>query len=311
MQTKLYSALFIILLLLGNSFAVEIKKSTSKTKLNSQAREHSKAKVSKAKKLFSKTTQNPAEWTQCAVENGTCTVPSTTIVVYGAVNGYLYQEVTGSIGCNNGVWTDPSYGNVKSCHYKNIPYTWVQCASENGTCSFIGSTIVSYTVAGVGTHWGAFTNSTPCNNSVFGDPAYGHVKTCYYLVESDWTTCAQEHGTCNLNGTTVIRFGNPGTYNYMETSGSVGCNDQTFGDPEVGTVKHCDEYNSTYTWVNCAQEHGTCTINGTAIVRFGMNGKYFYQSVTNSIGCNDNVFGDPDVGVVKACDYMSGTTLYH
>jgi serine protease len=57
--------------------------------------------------------------------------------------------------------------------------TWTVCAAENGTCSFTGTRDVRY---GTATSFvtKTFTGSVKCSNSVFGDPAYGVVKSCSY-----------------------------------------------------------------------------------------------------------------------------------
>jgi serine protease len=57
--------------------------------------------------------------------------------------------------------------------------TWTYCAAENGTCSFSGTRDVRY---GTATSFvtKTFTGSVKCSNSVFGDPAYGVVKSCSY-----------------------------------------------------------------------------------------------------------------------------------
>ena len=55
-------------------------------------------------------------------------------------------------------------------------------------------------------------------------------------------------------------------------------------------------------FVFCSSERLTCTIHGTADIAFGANGKFYYAyGVTGTIPCTDAVFGDPDVGVGKAC----------
>ena len=59
----------------------------------------------------------------------------------------------------------------------STPIPWTTCANENGFCSFSGTAQVRY---GAGSSWatGTFTNGVACNNSVFGDPDFGVVKTC-------------------------------------------------------------------------------------------------------------------------------------
>src|SRR5262249_24602965 len=62
-------------------------------------------------------------------------------------------------------------------------------------------------------------------------------------------------------------------------------------------------------WVKCANENQICTVPGTKNVRFGANGSYVTKVVTNSIPCTLDAFGsDPAYGVVKVCEYDSGTT---
>jgi serine protease len=57
--------------------------------------------------------------------------------------------------------------------------TWTTCATEGGTCSFSGTRDVRY---GTTTSYviKTFTGSVGCNNTVFGDPARGYVKSCSY-----------------------------------------------------------------------------------------------------------------------------------
>ncbi len=140
----------------------------------------------------------------------------------------------------------------------------------------------------------------------------------------NWMLCANEGGTCTFSGTHQVRYGANGTYNYQTATGSISCTNAVFGDPTPGVVKHCDVSSDTptatatptptatstptptstaTTWTKCADEGGTCTFSGTHQVRYGANGTYNYQTATNSIGCNNSVFGDPTPGVVKACYY--------
>jgi hypothetical protein len=56
-------------------------------------------------------------WTQCAAEGEVCTTPGARQVRYGVDGKYLYQNVSGPVGCNNGSFGDPIYGMVKSCQY--------------------------------------------------------------------------------------------------------------------------------------------------------------------------------------------------
>ncbi len=152
-------------------------------------------------------------WTQCASENGTCTVPSTMVVRYGANTSWFYRVVTGSIACNNSTWGDPISGTAKACYYSpdgptptggtgvtntRTPtrtrtstgtggITWTQCASENGTCTVPSTMVVRY---GAGSSWyyRVVTGSIACNNSTWGDPINGTAKACYYSPDGPTPT---------------------------------------------------------------------------------------------------------------------------
>ncbi len=133
--------------------------------------------------------------------------------------------------------------------------TWVTCASENGTCSFSGTTQVRY---GANNIWatGVFTNSVACTNAVFGDPVSGVVKTCqYYQITvatitpsptftpvPTWQTCANENGYCSFTGTTQVRYGANGTWVTQTFTNGVSCTNAVFGDPVPGVAKTCQVY---------------------------------------------------------------------
>ena len=56
---------------------------------------------------------------------------------------------------------------------------WSTCAAEHGNCTFSGTRQVRYGAGGSYVTRDA-TGSIACNNGVFGDPAYGVVKSCSY-----------------------------------------------------------------------------------------------------------------------------------
>ena len=61
-------------------------------------------------------------------------------------------------------------------------------------------------------------------------------------------------------------------------------------------------------WTYCASEGGQCNFSGTREVRYGDRGNYAYGVFANGVGCNNGVFGDPLVGLGKACEFSSDTT---
>ncbi|MFT6254339.1 MAG: MSHA biogenesis protein MshQ [Granulosicoccus sp.] len=67
---------------------------------------------------FTKNASGNNSWIYCAPEGGTCTLPSSATVRYGANNVYTtVSSMTGSFDCSNGVFGDPIYGVVKQCEY--------------------------------------------------------------------------------------------------------------------------------------------------------------------------------------------------
>jgi hypothetical protein len=140
---------------------------------------------------------------------------------------------------------------------------------------------------------------------------------------STWTFCANEGGTCSLNGTMQVRYGANGSYVTKTFTGSAACNNGNFGDPAPGYPKSCSYMGSAtasptptptptpapapVTWTTCSGEGGTCSFSGTRQVRYGANGSYATKTFTASATCNNGSFGDPAPGYVKSCSYSSQT----
>jgi Flp pilus assembly pilin Flp len=156
-------------------------------------------------------------WSTCASENGFCSFSGEAYVRYGADDSWTSGTYTDGVSCSNAVFGDPIPGTYKSCQIllsapiptdTDIPTTiptdtdtltpvptaiptdtatstptstpvptWTTCAVENAFCSFSGTALVRY---GAGSTWvsGTYTDGVSCSNSVFGDPAYGTVKSC-------------------------------------------------------------------------------------------------------------------------------------
>jgi len=131
--------------------------------------------------------------------------------------------------------------------------------------------------------------------------------------------CANENEVCSFEGTQDVAFGANGRFRYKKgVSGRVTCDDPTFGDPIQGVVKACfvtgDQHQSSappipdgYSF--CSKENEACTFGGTQNVAYGANGVFRIKlGVSGGIACNDDTFGDPLVGVVKACYVSAATT---
>jgi len=124
-----------------------------------------------------------------------------------------------------------------------------------------------------------------------------------------WTTCANEGATCTFSGTANVRYGTATNYVTKAATGSIACNNATFGDPAPGMVKSCSvsAASTTSEWLICATEGGTCAFSGTRQVRYGSATQFVTKTVTGLAVCSNAVFGDPAPNVVKSCTYSSTT----
>ncbi len=186
----------------------------------------------------------PGTWSQCAAEGGTCAVSGASVVAYGAGGRFNYANASGTTSCSNSVFGDPNSGVVKACYVETAPpgtNVWARCADEGGTCSFTGVMTVAYGANGSYNY--ATVGSVSCNNSVFGDPASGVVKSCYVVGAPpsfpSWTSCSAENGSCSFSGTHEVAYGANGQYFYGSFTGGTACNNSVFGDPDNGVVKSC------------------------------------------------------------------------
>jgi hypothetical protein len=131
---------------------------------------------------------------------------------------------------------------------------------------------------------------------------------------SPWQRCAGQDEVCRVNGEALVRYGAEGRYAYKLARNRIICDHQEFGDPAFGVHKQCDV---TYSqreregvrlsfndWVPCGNEGEDCRFNGTARVRYGVDGRYAYRNASNGIRCSVGMFGDLAFGQQKSCDYQ-------
>ena len=64
---------------------------------------------------------------------------------------------------------------------------------------------------------------------------------------------------------------------------------------------------TTNSWSQCATEGGTCSFSGTRTVRYGTATQNVTRTLADGTACNNHVFGDPAVGILKTC-WVSGST---
>jgi len=132
----------------------------------------------------------------------------------------------------------------------------------------------------------------------------------------NWTFCANEGQTCNVNYTEDVAFGaDSGTYTVLEgVVTSILCAVGSFDnvDPAPGASKACyvpaNGTSGPDGWVACANENGTCNFSGTKWVAFGHKNRFgavngfMMKDLTGPVSCTTATFGhDPASGVAKAC----------
>lgn len=148
-------------------------------------------------------------WTYCANQDGQCRVPGTVNARYGDGKRWEYRTATGTIDCSSESFgTDPSPGRAKRCEW--------QATGGNGGGDWGGNG----GNGGNGGSWGGGSNGG------FG---------------GSWRYCAPEGQTCRVYGSATVRYGADGSYNTRRVSGTISCNNDSFGgDPAPGRPKTCD-----------------------------------------------------------------------
>ncbi len=144
-------------------------------------------------------------------------------------------------------------------------------------------------------------------------------------LDSSYRHCADEGGTCAGVGTVAYGYGT--SWFLLPSSGSLGCDNATFGDPAVHQGKSCfvssppvdagttaaDAGNgsgscasgTSSSWVRCANENETCSFSGTRRVLYGLSTteSCVVKTLTGGTPCDNATFGDPAVYHGKQCWY--------
>lgn len=242
----------------------------------------------------------PDGFTFCSMENETCGFSGAAVVAYGATYTqasppsyrFTYKTFANGVTCENGSYgMDPARGTPKACFYLPLtalgysthlalpsttstvlPYAFQGCAAESGTCSNIpiGSLLA----------FGGVYNSAPS----------------YSFITTD-----------HVNNTSTSTVNIP-------------CNVSTFNnvDPTPGIAKNCfwvsrpmqDRGPQGFSYCSSENAARGCAFSGVAQIAFGVDGKYVYQTKTNStaktsLACTVKEFDevDPYPGVPKGCFY--------
>jgi Bacterial Ig domain/Concanavalin A-like lectin/glucanases superfamily len=246
---------------------------------------------------------------------------------------------------NQGVVTTSAAVTVTVTSPNTPPNTATSCANEGGTCTLPTGTTATVWY-GANTKWAVktgLTGSIGCNNTVFGDPVAGVVKSCKYLV-TNWpptvslsapaNNASFEQGTAITisasaadtdgaiakvdfyDGTTLLASSTVAPYSTVWSNASAGAHALTAqATDNTGKVSTSATVNITVTApakplstaTSCANEGGTCTLPTglKATVWYGANTSWAVKTgVTGSIACTNAVFGDPAYGTAKTCRYQ-------
>eukprot|EP00667_Euglena_gracilis_P004639 EG_transcript_4664 len=191
---------------------------------------------------------------------------------------------------------------------------YVKCADEGGSCSCSG--LVQF---GVGSTWTtprAVSEQIACSNSVFGDPKPGQVKACYCQraspspsirgvpqpVASPSPRPSASVSPKKSPAPSASRSPNPSTSMSPISSRSPGASSSP---KPVSQSRSPSPSPSPVVYTKCADEGGVCSCTG--LVQYGM-GTFLTtpRAVSGQIACNNNEFGDPRPGKVKACYCLPG-----
>ena len=117
-----------------------------------------------------------------------------------------------------------------------------------------------------------------------------------------WVPCSLQGAVCECKG--WVRYGARASWAvHARVQGAISCTDAIFGDPAVGTFKHCECLEE---WLPCASENGECGCEGS--VRYGASSNWTWaveHNVSDSIACTTAEFGDPAPGAAKACECIA------
>ncbi len=155
------------------------------------------------------------------------------------------------LGVFTGNWTAtsvPAHGSrlVKLTAQADGIAGYTLCASEYGNCTVGSGMDVAFGARGSYVFSSALSGSVYCGVGTFGsDPAYGTLKYCYTRPHggggpAGYTYCAGENGVCTASGVVDVAYGAVGQFSDANArSGSIACNNSSFGDPAVGYAKAC------------------------------------------------------------------------
>ena len=132
------------------------------------------------------------------------------------------------------------------------------------------------------------------------DPAYKVVKRCFIGPDPQAYTWAGDEGSAfSVPSNVPVAYGANGHFVFKVLSGTIACNNTTFGDPANGAPKSCYRLKETHLAASEGQTFSPAPLQ--TIYGSGLNGNMYYSAPAPR-DCSSTEFGgDPDYGFVKYC----------
>ncbi|ODS23278.1 hypothetical protein AB835_09665 [Candidatus Endobugula sertula] len=168
---------------------------------------------------------------------------------------------------------------------------WGFCSEEFRTCTLPVPGLVRYGENGKYIIKNVI-KSIECRNHVFGNPINVRKHCDYQLSTID------DYDGDGIADRYDLYPNDP--LNNKDTDGD---NIPDSQDPFPEDPDNAKEAN----WIFCSEEFFECKVPVPALIRYGIEGQYFFKRATNTITCNNSTFGNP-VNVRKHCDYLLSDT---
>lgn len=227
---------------------------------------------------------------QCAVDNGTCALPSGTVatVYYGANLTYINKAgLSGNVTCLPATFgSDPVPYVTKNCSYVITAIassaSGIICGQQGDLCTLPPGTVatVSYGANGNYVSKAGMSGSVSCNTAALGSStSAASGNSCNYIVTSvalppTATSCASENNACTIptGAVATVMYGANGSYiSKPGLTGSVACGNSTFGDPLPYYGKSCSYVITSYGTVTgsglLGQYFGNVSLSGAPILQ--------------------------------------------
>ncbi len=234
---------------------------------------------------------------KCANEGGTCAVGGPPrYLAYGANKSFLFKTTSGNVPCNSTQFGNPNSGQTNACYFSS--YGFLAAGGAKVTIPPSQKQVdVAYGAKGAFV-FKKMTGTFTCDDNTFPNATKNTPKACYYGPVF-YDMAVDEGLVFSVNPNTPIAYGAVGKFNYKIMSGSVTCDNATFGDPDPGTGKSCYVFAPPFR----ADESGTFSTSGLTPTYYGSgsNGDFMVSSATSGT-CSNSFFGaDPDINRRKHC----------